>query len=216
MLTAALIFLTTAAFSQEKGFYYGTRVSLGESQLTGGNLQNAGGKLLWQVGGASAYQFTKNAGLTADFLVSGKGGKNQGVTEQGGITGTRKYTYNDNFSMLNADVPLCVKFSLPLGGLYLKAYGGGSASFNLGGIHTREYDDADYNQDNGFNGRQIKTLETMYFSLVYGAGIDVKAGDGRLFFLDFRAAAPLSDAGSINGERFESKYMALSAGYMFH
>ena len=72
---------------------------MGESNIIGGQLDNTTGKLFWQAGAASAYQFTENIGLTADFLLSGKGTKNNDeVTTSGGIWGDRTYKYDEKVS----------------------------------------------------------------------------------------------------------------------
>ncbi|MFT4996431.1 MAG: hypothetical protein ACI9BJ_000931 [Flavobacteriales bacterium] len=212
-----LFVLATATFAQDKGFYYGTRFSLGESDLLGGQLENTTGKLFWQVGAASAYQFTENIGLTADFLLSGKGTKNNDeVTSSGGVFGDRTYKYDEKVSLLSGDVPIAMKFSVNIQKLYLKVYGGPSVNFQFAGFHTREYEDANYNDENGFDNKEITSLETMNLGWVYGAGVDVKSGDGRLFFLDFRLGNSPKSIASINGKGVRNSYMGLSAGYLFH
>lgn len=207
--------LTLTGLAQDKGFYYGTRFTLGETSLSGGNLQNPTGKLLWQVGAASAYQFTPNIGLTADFLITGKGTKGTGSETTGGVI-PQTYDYNEKINLLNGEVPIAAKLSFGIGNLYLKAYAGPSVNFNFGGFHTLTYDDNAYNDNNGFTNKEITTLETMSTSLVYGAGIDVKSGDGRLFFLDLRLSSSFEPIGTINGADIESKFVGLSAGYLFY
>jgi hypothetical protein len=216
LVFALLLGLTASSFAQDKGFYYGTRVSLGESDMTGGELNNTTGKLFWQVGGASAYQFHENIGITADFLLSGKGTKNTDeVKTSGGIFGNNTYPYAEKISLLTGDVPIALKLSLRIQKMYLKVYGGPSINFQFAGFHTREYDDENYNDKNGFNNSELE-LETMNLGWMYGAGVDVDAGDGRLFFLDFRLGNSPNDITTINGKGVRNSYMGLSAGYLFH
>jgi len=203
------------AYAQDGGFYYGTRLALGESSLESKGIENSQGKLFWQLGAASAFQVTNNIGITADFLLTGKGAKGSGSVEEGGITGPKNYSYDDDISLINGEVPIALKLSYPLGGLYLKAYAGPSINFSFAGVYSRTFDDQGYNDGNGFNNRKIKTLETMSTSLVYGAGVDVKAGNNRLFFLDVRLSQSMADIGTINGEGIQSSFVALTAGYMF-
>lgn len=212
-----LLVLATSTFAQDKGFYYGTRISLGESNIIGGQLDNTTGKLFWQAGAASAYQFTENIGLTADFLLSGKGTKNNDeVTTSGGIWGDRTYKYDEKVSLLSGDVPIAIKFSINIQKLYLKVYGGPSVNFQFAGFHTKEYEDADYNNENGFDNKQITSLETMNLGWVYGAGFDVESSDGKLFFLDFRLGNSPKAIATINSKGVRNTYMGLSAGYLFH
>ncbi len=206
---------TFGAYAQDGGFYYGTRLALGESNLESKGIDNSQSKLFWQLGAASAFQLTNNIGITADFLLTGKGAKGNGSVENGGITGPSEYTYDEDISLINGEVPLALKLSYPVGGLYLKAYAGPSINFNFVGTHSRTYDNEGYNNNNGFNNSKIKTLETMSTSFVYGAGVDVKAGNNRLFFLDVRLSQSMADIGTINGEGIQSSFVALTAGYMF-
>jgi hypothetical protein len=217
LMFAFLLSLAASSLAQDKGFYYGTRVSLGESDLKGGQLDNTTGKLFWQVGGATAYQFHKNIGVTADFLLSGKGTKNTDeVTTSGGIFGTNTYSYDEKISLLTGDVPIALKLSLKVEKMYFKIYGGPSVNFQFVGFHTKEYDDENYNDRNGFDNTELEDLETMNLGWVYGAGVDVEAGDGRLFFLDFRLGNSPRAIATINGKGVRNTYLGLSAGYLFH
>ncbi len=202
--------------AQSEGFYYGTRLGLGESNIEGGMISNPTGKLMWQAGGSTVYQFSNNIGLGADFLLTGKGTKGNGEVEEGSLTGSTTYSYNDKISLLTGDVPIYVKASVGFGNIYLKVFGGPSINFNFGGLYSREFDDANYNEGNGFNNVEMKSLETIETSLMYGLGIDVKSGDGRLFFLDFRLANSLNSLGMLNGSEMNLNYLCLNAGYLFH
>ena len=210
------ILLATSSFAQDKGFYYGTRFSLGESDLSSSNLENTTGKLFWQAGAASAYQFTKNIGLTADFLLSGKGTKNTGNFTSASVLGTTERKYDQKISLLRGDVPITLKLSANVEKLYFKAYAGPNINFQLAGVHTLQYEDEDYNDDNGFENADISNnFETMTLGMLFGAGIDVKAGDGRIFFLDFRYS-PSSTVGTWGSQDLKSNFIGLSTGYLFH
>lgn len=217
-LLATLIFviLTASTFAQDKGFYYGTRFSLGESDLSGGNLASTTGKLFWQAGAASAYQFTENIGLTADFLISGKGTKNSGTHTSASVLGNTERKYDEKISLLTGDVPITLKLSANVEKLYFKAYAGPNINFQLAALHTIQYEDENYNEDNGFENADVsKNFETMTVGMLFGAGVDVKAGDGRIFFLDFRYS-PSSTVGTWGSQDLNSNFIGLSTGYLFH
>lgn len=208
--------ISLISMAQEQGFYYGTRFGLGESELSGGNLENPNGKLMWQVGATSVYQFSNNIGISADFLLSGKGSKNSGVTKETIITGSTDYPYTEKISLLTGDVPILGKLSFGVQNLFIKAFAGPSINFAFGGLYSREYENSNYNENNGFTNQDMNNLETMSTSLVYGIGVDVKSTDGRLFFLDLRLSNAMGSIGSLNGESLEGKYLALNVGYLFH
>lgn len=207
--------LSISASAQEKGFYYGARFGLGEASLKSDAFDETNSKLLWTLGGATAYQFTKNVGLSADFLVTGKGTKASGVTEESGITGTTDYPYNGKVNLVYLDVPLLLKFSIGIQKVHFRAFAGPSLNFAFGGLYERTYENANYNENNGFS-REISTLETIDNALVYGLGVDAESSDGRLFFLDARIGKSMGSIGTLNGEKLKSSTFSLTAGYLFH
>lgn len=206
--------LSSMVLAQEQGFYYGARFGLGESTLKTDALQEANSKLLWTAGAATAYQFTNSIGLTADFMLTGKGAKGAGVTEESGLTGSTEYSYTEKVNLLYLDVPVLLKLSVGVQKLNFRAFGGPSLNFAFGGIHERTYENANYNQDNGFS-REISTLETLDKGMVYGVGIDAASSDGRLFFLDARIGRSLGSIGTLQGEKMRSSSFSLTAGYLF-
>ncbi len=218
LIVATFLFvLTFQASAQDKGFYYGTRFSLGETSFETNGLQNEKGKLMWQVGAASAYQITEHIGLTADFLLTGGGTKNTGVHKSATVLGNQDRPYAEKFNLISGDVPVLLKASFGFDKLYLKVYGGPSVNFQFAALHSITYDDANYNKDNGFENNDVSNnFETMNIGIVYGAGVDVKAGDGRIFFLDFRMGNSNKAIGMFYNEDIKSSYMGLSAGYLFH
>ena len=216
LVTLLLVVISASTFAQDKGFYYGTRFSIGQSDLEGAQLENTTGKLLWQVGGASAYQFNKNIGLTADFLLSGKGTRNSGSFSTASVLGNTERKYDEKINLFTGDVPITLKFSTGLEKFHIKAYAGPNINFQLASLHTVQYEDDNYNDDNGFENEDISSnFETMTVGMLFGAGIDVKAGDGRLFFLDFRYS-PYSTIGTWRNEDIKSGFLGLSTGYFFH
>ncbi|MCB0734959.1 MAG: outer membrane beta-barrel protein [Bacteroidetes bacterium] len=215
-ITIIGLLIASATQAQQTGFYYGTRGGLGESLFEGGGIQNPTGKLLWQIGGASAYQFHKNVGVMADFLLTGRGTKANGITEQGGLTGTKEYAFNEKVNVLSVDVPIAAKLSVGNGNFFFKAYAGYSLNFHLGGAQSRTYDDSNYNADHGFTNKELTGLETMDQGIVYGLGVDVRSGDGRLFFLELRKSQGQNPIGKLNGSNMTQQYFTLHAGYLFH
>lgn len=221
--TVAIVILLSATFflfaknanAQETGFHYGARFGLGESKLISEGIDQSNGKLLLSGGFTSTYQLTDFLGIGADLLVTSKGDKTQGTYTSSGIT-SNSYAYTENFSMIYTEVPVTGKLSIPITkNLYLKGFAGPSMNFNLLSSSTRQYDNQNYNEENGYVNKPLNGTEVIEYSIIYGAGFDVIDNNQKMYFLDLRISKPISALGEINGESASNKYMNVSAGYMF-
>ncbi|MFZ5554387.1 MAG: outer membrane beta-barrel protein [Bacteroidota bacterium] len=210
-------FTMNMAVAQEKGFRYGGRFGLGESNMEIEGNSTESGKLAINLGISANYQFTRFFGINADFLLSKKGAGTSGyVTETDFFGNQRNYAYDEQYDLFYGEIPFTVKLSLPLGkDFYLKAYGGSGINFKLAAWQTRTYHDGTYNEENGFFDDRMKGLNTMETPWVYGAGIDVSGKDNRLFFLDFRVNKSMNPIGKINDRDARISYFVISAGYLF-
>lgn len=203
--------------AQESGFHYGGRFGIGESSMTINGKSGMSSKLSFSGGVATCYQFNSIVGITADFLFTSKGAKAKGSVTQNDLFGNpRSYAYSEQFNLFYAELPVAAKLSIPLrDDFFIKGFAGPSMNFKLLGMETREYDDESFNANNGYYGRELKNLETIEYSIVYGAGIDVVSKDNRIFFLDFRLSNALGHAGTINYQSVRNNYFMISAGYLF-
>lgn len=215
--TLSFVFLTTLKTeAQEKGFHYGARFGIGESNLNIEGITTEKGKLALSGGAATSYQFGEIFGITADFLFTSKGATAEGTTQEETLFGTQTYKYTDKYNLFYAELPITGKLSIPIGDdFFLKAYSGPSMNFNLLALESRIYDNTDYHQDNGYFDREMKDLETIEYALIYGVGVDIISKDDRIFFLDVRSSGALTPVGNINGRSAKSNYFLISAGYMF-
>lgn len=201
---------------QDKGFHIGGRFGLGESHLTGNGLQSVQRKLAISTGVTTNYQFNKFLGLNADFLLSTAGAKATGVKTETGVFGNPiPYAYRERFDLICAEVPLTGQTSVWIDNFFIRGFAGPAINFKLIGLTSRQYDDAGYNNNNGYADREMENLNNIFYSVIYGAGIGVQANDNRLFFLDIRFNKGVTTLGKVNGFDAISNYYSISAGYVF-
>lgn len=216
VLFTALLLIPGFIKAQSTGFHYGARFGLGESKVNLENTSATNGKLALSLGAATTYRFNDYLGLNADFLFTSKGGTMNGAVTESVLGVQRTYTYEDRFNLFYAELPVTGQLRLPLSDDFaLKAFVGPSVNFKLLALQSRQYDDDDYDRNNGYSDREMDRVETMEYTLVYGAGIEVQGQDSRTFFIDFRRNDALDGIGFINNQRALSKYFLISAGYLF-
>lgn len=201
-------------FAQSEGLRYGARFGIGESRFTKESLSAQQGKLSFNTGLAANYQFFENFGLTLDALFVSKGTKAQGSVTRSTFTGTREIQFEETYRMFYAEIPLMAKASVGFNNFYLKAFAGPSLNFNLLSTYSRDYDDPD---ETDISDEQMKNLEVMEQTIVYGVGFEVEMADHELFFLDFRNSTGLSSFGKVTstGEDGYSSYFSIGIGYMY-
>jgi hypothetical protein len=209
-------FATVTAWAQEKEFYMGGRLGLGESRIECAGIPNAKSKLAVSGGITTSYFFTKNLALNAEFLLTSAGARAQGSSpEKGLLGGDVYYSYKEKYDLVNAEVPITGQLTLWFGNMFLRGYTGPSMSFKLMAVQTRTYDDSDYNNSHGFINKQLDQTNNIFYSMVYGVGIGARSESNKLFFLDFRINRALTSMGNINNVTAFSSYYCLSAGYEF-
>lgn len=214
---SVLLFFIPFGYAQEKGFRYGGRIGLGEGIIHLNGETTESSKLALSIGGTSVYQFNRFLGLSADFILTSKGGKSMGITQGFDFFGaSREYKYQENFNIFSGEIPLMFKFNIPLGeDISIRSYIGPSMQFQFLGLQSRTYEDPNFNSENGYIDQKISSLETVEYGMIYGAGLEVKALDSRVFFLDFRMNKSISTLGMINDEKAKSSYYMVSVGYLF-
>jgi len=216
ILYCLITFLPNNVSGQQKGFYYGYRFGIGESKLDFKGVSTGSTKLMFTGGLTTNYQFGKVLGVGADFMFTSKGGRMRGaniITE--GETTTMNY-YNDKYSLFYFEIPITAKLSIPLNKSFsIHALAGPSINFKLLGLETREYDNTTFNHLHGYENQEIKTLETIENSFVYGIGAEVSARNNKIFFLDFRKNNSRNPIGYINNHQVKSSYFLISVGCKF-
>lgn len=211
-----IFFLCTApgTRAQEKKFLLGGRLGLGESRLSG--IANATPKLALSGGISTAYLFTQNLGINAEFLLSSAGMRAAGSTSSKGIFGTDQYYhYKEKYDLVYAEVPVTGQLAWWLGDFFIRGYAGPSMNCKLMATQTRTYDDADYNNSHGFISKPLDQTNNIYYSAIYGAGIGARTNNNQLYFLDFRTSRALTPVGTINNIKSFSNYYCISGGYVF-
>lgn len=209
-------FLALASFGQvTHGFHYGVRLGIGESYLRINNTEGLDTKLLLSGGLSANYQFNRFLGLSADFLITGKGGQRYGTTIENTTLGRRYYDYTETYRLNYVEIPLMAKLSIPLGGEFaIHAYTGPSLNFFFSGWQDREYNNNDYNAQNGYYNQEITTMYSADGGWVLGAGVDINTGKGNTYILDFRTSLGSSPAGRINNNYATNSHYMISLAYL--
>lgn len=199
-----------------QGFHIGGRFGLGEASIVSQGLRNVSPKLAISGGVASNYQFNKYIGLNVDLLLSSLGARNQDAEARSDLWGgTVKYAYKERFDLLYAEVPLTGQLNIWFGDFFIRGYAGPGLNFKLLAMQTREYEDPDFNDQNGYTGKDIYETNNISSSMIYGLGIGAADKEDRIFFLDFRLNRSMSSLGKINSNTAFSNYYCISAGYLF-
>lgn len=150
-----LCFLTTMSYTQT---IIGLKMGLNFSNLYGNDISNS--KILTGVsaGAFLSYKFSDIFDIQPEVYFSRKGAKEKGVTDT--------ETFDYEFALDYIEIPLLLKFSLPIQGLKIRPiiFGGPAISFNTNAKISREINGYAYDVNYDY----IKSTE---FSFVLGAGI---------------------------------------------
>jgi len=204
------------AKAQLEGFHAGARFGIGESQLSASGYQEIQDKLHFSFGFISNYGFNEHLGIGVDILAGITRAKGFGeVVDNGGIFGSATYKFEDDLRFFDLNVPLLVKLSAGKGNFRPYLLGGPSLNFTLFATEKRTYADGNYHQAYGYDERELTNKENTHFSLVYGAGILIKALEKSGYFMEFRMNHPLTPAGRLNGQDYKLSFFSLNLGYYF-
>lgn len=198
--------------AQEKVLKLGSRFTLGQSEIMGGDFENKQAGLLIGIGGSADYQFNKIFGLMGDAMLIKKGVALKG-TSSGPLIGNQAYT--DKFHFYQAEFPIMAKLRIGSEKFAFRAFAGPSFAFNLMSLQSRIYENQNYNEDNGYENRTLQSINIMDKSLVGGLGIEI-AGTGReMFFADLRSSQSLSPIGKIDDKDVFLRHFNVSLGCVF-
>ncbi len=222
LLYAAMCFVVSTAMAQSEltGFHYGAKAGIGESTFNSAGLADVNGRLLVMGGFSASYNFNAYFGLSAEFLGTSKASINRDKTfvpsPGGPIIGPGSgtdYYYTDRFRTIDIEIPILPRFTIGKNGFYFQAFAGPAINFNVFGVTSRTYEDANYNANNGYPEQPMTNLKTSSFSAVYGFGVLVLAPNNQLFSVDFRVSQGLTPFGTFNGQEAKHNYFAISVGY---
>jgi hypothetical protein len=217
IIIAGLQCLVVAANAQESGFNYGTRFAIGEASIKSEGFDNLDGKLFIGGGIGTEYRFSPLLSLMTDFLLTSKGGRGTGkIVEQNvGFIGnnTTTYEYDERVDLLSVEIPVMLKIGVGSEDFHAGIFAGPGINFNLVGVSSRNFEDDNYNEDNGYVNKEFKDRETTEYSFTYGIGASVVANNGNMFSLDVRRSDGFTDFGTLNGKAMRSEYIAVSIAY---
>lgn len=209
-----------AAQSELGGFHYGAKAGIGESTFSSAGLTDVKGRLLLMGGFSASYNFNNYFGLSAEFLATSKASNNRDKTYEPGSGGPiigpgggTDYYYLDRFRTIDIEIPILPRLTIGKNGFYFQAFAGPSINFNVLGVTSRTYEDANYHANNGYPEQPMNNLNTSSFSAVYGLGLLVLAPNYQLFSVDFRLNQGITPFGTFNGQDAKHNYFAISVGY---
>ncbi len=205
----------TSAMAQSPGFRSGLIVGIGQATIKNSTISDQTGKLAFMAGFGLNYQFTKNLGLYGNVLFSSKGSSFTGSDQGNGVLSVNNYSYKQSVSLYYIEIPIMPKVSIGFNNFHLKAFAGPSFNFNLYGKESKTYDDANYNQSNGYQKKDIANLSVVEYSFVYGGGFDIELDNNDVLFLEVRDNMGLNSFGQINNANSYSRYFAIGIGYLY-
>lgn len=201
--------------AQNNELKLGSRFTIGQSELTGDDFSGKQSGLLIGIGGTADYHFNKWFGIMGDAMLMRKGFQIKG-SEAGGLFGNPdQYKYTDRYAFYQAEFPVMAKIRLGNDKFGFRVFAGPSLGFNLLTLQSREYDDLNYNDNNGFMGRSVKDINILDKSLHYGLGIEILNAGNQLFFADIRSCNNLSSIGYISNKAILMNHFCVSLGYLF-
>ena len=214
-LTIALLSFFHSSYSQSPGLAIGGHFGIGQAKIAKANVTNQTGRLALQGGLALNYQFINNFGLYGNILFSGKGSRASGTDVQSTFFGNKEFPFEEKYNLYYIEIPVMAKLSVGINNFHLKAFAGPSVNFNVKGTQSKIYEDKDYNQENGYEDREIQGLNLMEYSFCYGGGIDVVIAEQSIFFLEARNNIGLNTFGKINNLDAFNQYFGLGFGILY-
>jgi hypothetical protein len=216
-LILLISFISSSFFvlGQSQGLRIGTHFGIGEARIKDASIQNQTGKLCLQAGFALTYQFTENFGLYGNMLLTSKGAHASGFTRETGFLGSTDYPYKQNFALYYAEFPIMAKIGAGINDFYFKAFAGPSINFNIYGKEDKEYEDHNYNDQNGFVNREITDLNLVEYSFIAGAGIDIEVARKDVLFIEVRESIGINSFGKINNQDAKNQYFTIAVGYLY-
>lgn len=205
---ACLLLVCSTGFAQAPGFHYGFKFGMGAGTLSIPNTPAEVGRPVLETGFASSFQFTRMIGISADALLG----------LHGGYVDEREVgrTYQDRFHLYQAQVPIALKFSIPLNESYfLRLYGGPSINFNLASREERRYINTALDEERGYHNRPMDDMEPMNYSMVFGAGVEYITKGNKILFFDAKGNEGLTPVGRIYGVDAKMSSYMLTVGLLF-
>ena len=208
------VFAVNSVKAQDTGFKYGSRFGIGSASFVSDGNNSFKSKLLLQAGIASSYMFSKNVGLMADVLFTSKGSKNSGVTTENTFGVTTEYPYSETYNFYYAEIPFMGRIQFGTPEIGFKVYAGPSYNFKLAATETRKYDNESYNNNNGYEAKEIEDLDVAETALVVGGGIDVYSNGG-IYFIDVRYSRGTNYFRLFNNSEAFTSYFSINIGQLF-
>lgn len=215
LLIIGCLIVLNVAKAQKNDLKFGTRVTLGQSELMGDQFQNKNAGLYIGMGGTANYQFNRMFGLMGDLMIVKKSAYIRDNESGGFIGNPNNYEYSDRYNFYQLEVPMMAK--LRLGGEHFgfRLFAGPSFGFNLLSTQSRVYDNREYDEQYGYRSEPINNMNVLEKGMVYGLGIEILSKQNELFFVDLRNSHSLTPLGRVNDNDIRINNFALSLGWLF-
>lgn len=216
MKTRILLFVLICAgtlHAQSPGFRFGPRFGIGASQFT--HMPGATSKLAVQANLVASKQLTTFFAVQFCPWTGMFGSDRQGIVQDAAPTGrARLYTYHDSYHVFSVGFPLLAKFSVPMGhNFYLSVFAGPSITFNMGGTHTKQYDDPMYNQRDGYVSHPMDDLARSMNSGIVGCGLEFETAKS-IIGLDVQWNEYLPPVGQLEGTPYGARSLMVGISWI--
>lgn len=210
LLILGCALLAFMAAQAQKGFYVGGIAGIGQASFKNSSLPNQTNKLLVGGGVSAVYQFNRYVGAEVNGLIISKGTKATGTVPATLFTPADKY--EERYDLLYAEIPLMARLRYGFGNFYIKAFGGPSFNFNIGGTYAIDFENSN---SNDVSNSKINNLRVMETALVYGAGVEVDTEGVGLYSLSIRFSNGLSSIAKStrNNNDVYNQYFAICLGW---
>ena len=222
LLSLLVALILNPVNAQESGLKFGTKLSVGQSRvLTNFYTDNPAGEINFLVGGSSIFMFNQYLGARADILVQYTKMEATGqYTYPSGVFGQPTIgKFTDDISFFNLQVPLTFHGQLGKGKFHPYTDLGVAPGLQLFGIQNREYDDVDYNDENGFEAQNLRNSNVFSLSSVVGLGFSADTKAGKSYFIEFQWMMGLIPMGTFKEDTRSDEYsmdqLNLAFGYFF-
>ncbi len=207
--------------AQDKGFHFGTKIAVGRSTVSTEFYQsNPDAKLNFQAGGSSLFMFSSFFGLRTDVLFNYTHFEGQGTYTYGDILNpNRTGTFEDNIQLFNLQVPISFHAQLGKGNFHPYVDLGLAPNVQMFGVQNREYDNTDYNDENGIMNEKLEGSNIFSSSTVLGVGLSASNDEGKAYFLELQWMKGISPMGKLEqGDRsnnYRLDQVNIAFGYFF-
>ena len=185
-------------------FSFGPRIGIGQSKFIG-TPAICEPSISVNAAITASWQFKRFFGVEFSPAATIYNGKLKRSTRDGvdNLGNPMVYSYKEIFNIYSVEFPAMAEFCIKRKNISLHGFFGPGIGFNMGGTHSKVYNDETYNSHNGIYGHPIYDLKDSFYLCAAGAGIKFKTHNGFVGF-DFRMQRTSAIAG-VDGIKFSAQ-----------